>query len=84
VEEWEKRGADLASEKAGMEEELQEARERVEAEESAQKEAAEKVEGLSRELEILKVEMTAARQNVEKAEFDKSKVRHVGNFLRMQ
>ena len=60
----------------GMEEELQTARERVEAEEAAQKNYAEKVEGLSRELEILKVELAATRQNVEKAEFDKTKVRH--------
>ena len=58
----------------GMEEELQTARERIEAEEAAQKNYAEKVEGLSRELEILKVELTAARQNIEKAEFDKTKV----------
>ncbi len=45
------------------------------AEEAAQREAEEKVEAAQRELEILKVELTAARQNVEKAEFDKSKAR---------
>ena len=74
LEEWEKKGMVLTADKASLEEELQEARERLAAEEAAQKDAAEKGESLQRELEILKVELTAARQNIEKAEFDKSKV----------
>ena len=75
MEEWEKRGTVLAGDRNSLEEELQEYRERLSAEENAQKESAEKVESLQREFEILKVELTAARQNVEKAEFDKSKVK---------
>ena len=62
--------------KTSMDEELQEAQERIEAEGAAQKSFADKVENLSRELEIMRVELTAARQNVEKAEFDKNKVTH--------
>lgn len=60
--------------RGATEEALQEARERVEAEESAQKSSADKLENLSRELEILKVELSAAKQNIEKAESDKTKV----------
>lgn len=71
---WERRGAELIQARAAMEEELQEAQERVEAEGAAQKDYADKVENLGRELEIMKVELTAAKQNVEKAEFDKNKV----------
>lgn len=64
----------MSGDRSALEEDLQEARERLAAEEALQKDAAEKVESLQRELEILKVELTAARQNVEKAEFDKGKV----------
>ena len=74
LEEWEKRGAELVQAKGALDEELQEAQERAEAEGAAQKSYADKVENLSRELEIMKVELTAAKQNVEKAEFDKNKV----------
>ena len=39
-----------------------------------QRAAAEKLEAGLRELEIMRVELTASRQNVDKAEFDKAKV----------
>lgn len=57
-----------------MEEELTAAHERYAAENDLLRTQAEKSEGLAREVEIMKVELTAARQNVEKAEFDKNKV----------
>ena len=67
--------SDSAAERARLTEDLAEARERVRAEEAAQRAAAERQEASSRELEIMRVELTASRQNVEKAEFDKAKVR---------
>lgn len=78
--EWEKRGAELTQAKADMEEELQEAHERIEAEGASQKSLADRVENSLRELEIMKVELNAARQNVEKAEFDKTKVDTVSDL----
>ena len=66
---------DSAAERARLTEDLAEARERVRAEEDAQRSAAERQEASSRELEIMRVELTASRQNVEKAEFDKAKAR---------
>ena len=39
-----------------------------------QRAAAEKLEAGLRELEIMRVELSASRQNVEKAEYDKAKV----------
>ena len=41
---------------------------------AVQRAAAEKLEAGLRELEIMRVELTASRQNVDKAEFDKAKV----------
>ena len=70
-----KEAADTAAERARLAEDLAEARERVQAEEDSQRGAAERLEAASRELEIMRVELTASRQNVEKAEFDKAKVR---------
>ena len=57
-----------------MLEELDELKERLDVEQAAHQSAEDKLECVSRELEILKVEMNAARQNLEKAEFDKTKV----------
>ena len=44
------------------------------AETHAHQGSAERVEAASRELEMLKVELNAARQNVEKAQLDKARV----------
>lgn len=77
--EWERKGSEMAQERANLEEDLAEADERIAAEGENQKVLTEKLENLGREVEIMKVELTAAKQNVEKAEFDKTKVRNTSN-----
>ena len=74
IEDFEKAQADAAQERANVIEELDELKERLDVEQGAHQASEERLECVSRELEILKVELNAARQNLEKAEFDKTKV----------
>ena len=67
----------LLSEQQKLAEDLAEAHERLMAETNAHQGSVERVEAVSRELEMLKVELNAARQNLEKAQSDKARVRHV-------
>lgn len=74
IERMRKQSEEAAAERGGLGEALSEARERLAAEQQARAAAAEKLEGTQREVEIMRVELTAARQNMDKAEWEKSKV----------
>ncbi len=63
------------AERAALAEELEEARERLGAERAAQRLAAERVEATTREVELLRADLAAQRQNLAKAEADKARVR---------
>lgn len=63
------------AERAAIAEELEEARERLDAERAAQRLAAERVEATTREVELLRADLAAQRQNLAKAEADKARVR---------
>ena len=63
--------------RSALQEQLAECNERLAAEHSASLAAAEKLEGTQREVEIMRVELTAARQNMEQADWEKSKVRRI-------
>lgn len=63
------------SSRARLEEDLEEARERLDAERAAQRLAAERVEATTREVELLRADLAATRQNLDKAEADKTRVR---------
>lgn len=60
--------------RAALEEDLEEARERLAAERAAQRLAAERVEATTREVELLRADLAATRQNLDKAEGDKTRV----------
>lgn len=77
----EKLQGEIANEKAAMAEELEELKERLDIEQASHQSAEGKLEGICREFEMLKVEHKAAVQNLEKAEYDKSKVRACGRLL---
>ncbi len=63
------------SDKQRVAEELEEARERLDAERAAQRLAAERVEATTREVELLRADLAATKQNLDKAEGDKTRVR---------
>ena len=63
------------SDKQRLEEDLEEARERLDAERAAQRLAAERVEATTREVELLRADLAATKQNLDKAEGDKTRVR---------
>ena len=63
------------SNKQHLAEELEEARERLDAERAAQRLAAERVEATTREVELLRADLAATKQNLDKAEGDKTRVR---------
>ena len=63
------------SDKQRVEEDLEEARERLDAERAAQRLAAERVEATTREVELLRADLAATKQNLDKAEGDKTRVR---------
>ncbi len=63
------------SDKQHLAEELEEARERLDAERAAQRLAAERVEATTREVELLRADLAATKQNLDKAEGDKTRVR---------
>ncbi|KAK9831534.1 hypothetical protein WJX81_006588 [Elliptochloris bilobata] len=65
--------AQLHSERARVAEDLEEAQERLAAEVAAQKAGSERLDGALREGEALRVELNALRQNLEKAEGDKTR-----------
>ena len=62
------------SDKQRLEEDLEEARERLDAERAAQRLAAERVEATTREVELLRADLAATKQNLDKAEGDKTRV----------
>lgn len=64
-----------SSERARVAEELEEARERLDAERAAQRLASERVEATTREVELLRADLAATKQNLDKAEADKTRVR---------
>lgn len=66
--------ASHSSEKQKILEDLDEARERLNAERAAQRLAAERVEQTTREVELLKADLAATKQNLDKAEGDKNRV----------
>lgn len=74
IEELQSKETGLVSEQQRLAEDLAEAHERLVAETNAHQGSVERVEAASRELEMLKVELNAARQNIEKAQFDKARV----------
>lgn len=74
IEELQSRETGLVSEQQKLTEDLAEAHERLMAETNAHQGSVERVEAASRELEMLKVELNAARQNIEKAQLDKARV----------
>lgn len=61
-------------EQGGLKEQLTQTVERLQAEQEASVAAAEKLEGTQREVEIMRVELTAAKQNMEQADWEKNKV----------
>ncbi|CAK0740574.1 hypothetical protein CVIRNUC_001260 [Coccomyxa viridis] len=61
------------SDKQRLEEDLEEARERLDAERAAQRLAAERVEATTREVELLRADLAATKQNLDKAEGDKTR-----------
>ena len=63
------------SDKQRLAEDLEEARERLDAERAAQRLAAERVEATTREVELLRADLAATKQNLDKAEGDKTRVR---------
>ena len=66
---------EAATDRGVLSEQLTQVIDRLAAEESGRAAAAEKMEVTQREVEIMRVELTAARQNMEKAEWEKNKVR---------
>ena len=68
--------AGRSSDKARVLEELEEARERLDAERAAQRLASERVEATTREVELLRADLAATKQNLDKAEADKTRVCH--------
>ncbi len=81
IEELQSRETGLVSEHQKLAEDLAEAHERLVAETNAHQGSVERVEAASRELEMLKVELNAARQNVEKAQLDKARVRQLPSIF---
>ena len=75
IEEMRKAESGHSSDKARVLEELEEARERLDAERAAQRLASERVEATTREVELLRADLAATKQNLEKAEADKTRVR---------
>ncbi|KAK9868430.1 hypothetical protein WJX84_002910 [Apatococcus fuscideae] len=73
IEEMQAKESGLLSEQQKLAEDLAEAHERLMAETNAHQGSVERVEAASRELEMLKVELNAARQNLEKAQSDKAR-----------
>lgn len=73
IEEMRKVEASHSSEKQKILEDLDEARERLNAERAAQRLAAERVEQTTREVELLKADLAATKQNLDKAEGDKNR-----------
>lgn len=65
---------EAAAERAALDEQLTQLNDRLAAEASAKSVTNEKMETTQREIEIMRVELTAARQNLEKAEWEKNKV----------
>ncbi len=74
IEEMRKAEAGHSSDKARVLEELEEARERLDAERAAQRLASERVEATTREVELLRADLAATKQNLDKAEADKTRV----------
>lgn len=74
IEEMQAKESGLLSEQQKLTEDLAEAHERLMAETNAHQGSVERVEAASRELEMMKVELNAARQNIEKAQYDKARV----------
>ena len=62
------------SDRQRLEEDLEVARERLDAERAAQRLAAERVEATTREVELLRADLAATKQNLDKAEGDKTRV----------
>ena len=69
-----KQVAEAVADRGTLAEQLIQFQERLAAEQAASTTAAEKMESTQREVEIMRVELTAARQNMEKAEWEKGKV----------
>ncbi|KAK9917170.1 hypothetical protein WJX75_001536 [Coccomyxa subellipsoidea] len=73
IEEMRKAESGHSSDKARVLEELEEARERLDAERAAQRLASERVEATTREVELLRADLAATKQNLDKAEADKTR-----------
>ena len=86
VEDMRREVAEAAQGRSALQEHLIEARDRLTAERAASSANTEKLESTQREVEIMRVELTAASQNIESAEWEKNKVFpvHSASFVLME